>query len=346
MIIPIKIKNFLKKFNFMMRLNALQKSSFQYFESLTYHFFYKILAGNRYKNLLIKENLKDYLQNQILKTKKDYQIKRKGELNIFFAYRHSNWEKVLPISLKPFGKVFEFEWGSFGFNENDQDWLEKKQKMNKLMMEKYDEALSKANIDVVVGYMSGYTLDPNTLDYFSSKGSIIINFCLDDKVNFPGKKYNGIYSSPAALANKVHLNLTSSPSSVIKYFVHGGPSMFWPEAAHPEIHKPFDTDYKYDVSFVGACYGWRPDFIKKLTKKGVNVVCFGRGWSKGSLSTEDMIKLYSQSRINLGFSGIGYSRKLMCLKGRDFEVTMSGGLYLCQHNPELLYVYDIIIKFM
>ena len=33
--------------------------------------------------------------------------------------------------------------------------------------------------------------------------------------------------------------------------------------------------------------------------------------------------------------------RLMCLKGRDFEVTMSGGLYLCQNNPELSEVYEI-----
>ena len=31
----------------------------------------------------------------------------------------------------------------------------------------------------------------------------------------------------------------------------------------------------------------------------------------------------------------------MCLKGRDFEVPMSGGLYLTQHNPELELVYKI-----
>jgi spore maturation protein CgeB len=54
-----------------------------------------------------------------------------------------------------------------------------------------------------------------------------------------------------------------------------------------------------------------------------------------------MIKLYSRSRINLGFAGVGHSRKLMCLKGRDFEVPMSGGLYLTQNNPELSLVYDV-----
>jgi spore maturation protein CgeB len=31
----------------------------------------------------------------------------------------------------------------------------------------------------------------------------------------------------------------------------------------------------------------------------------------------------------------------MCLKGRDFEVPMSGGLYLTQNNPELSLIFNI-----
>lgn len=54
-----------------------------------------------------------------------------------------------------------------------------------------------------------------------------------------------------------------------------------------------------------------------------------------------MVRLFSRSRINLGFSGVGHSRRLMCLKNRDFEVPMSGGLYITQNNPELALVYEI-----
>ncbi len=78
-----------------------------------------------------------------------------------------------------------------------------------------------------------------------------------------------------------------------------------------------------------------------MAKYGIKIECFGQGWPNGSLSDEEMVKLYSRSKINLGFSGIGYSKKLMCLKGRDFEVPASGGLYLTQNNPELSLVFDI-----
>ncbi|MEI7639789.1 MAG: glycosyltransferase, partial [Syntrophus sp. (in: bacteria)] len=49
----------------------------------------------------------------------------------------------------------------------------------------------------------------------------------------------------------------------------------------------------------------------------------------------------SRSLINLGFGGvIGFS-DAYCLKGRDFEIPMSGGLYLTEHHPELERVYEI-----
>jgi spore maturation protein CgeB len=95
------------------------------------------------------------------------------------------------------------------------------------------------------------------------------------------------------------------------------------------------------VSFVGARYGWRPHLINGLRRHGIDVACFGAGWPNGPLANEDMNALYGSSRINLGVGGIGYSGKLLCLKGRDFEVPMSGAVYLTQDNPELSLVYDV-----
>ena len=330
----------LKEYQFFNDLNSFLKGTLQYLEARVFNLYYNTLYKRSYRSSIQCKNLlKDFGGSNLPGV--NLNTKKKGDLNIFLVYRISNWEEVLPVSLKPFGNVHEFEWGSLGFDENDPGWLDKKEDMNQLMLKKYKEISTSKKIDIVIGYISGYTVNPDLLEYFSSQGSLIVNFCLDDKLKFPGKKHNGIYSSPAALASKVDLNLTSSKESLIKYYAHGGEAMFWPEAAHPKIHKPYKTSFKYDVSFVGARYGWRPKFIEKLKRKGVDIVCFGNNWPNGPLSNIDMIKLYSESRINLGFSGIGHSKRLMCLKGRDFEVTMSGGLYLCQNNPELNEVYEI-----
>lgn len=267
--------------------------------------------------------------------------RRKGELHIFLAFSLSNWERVLPLVLQPFGKLTIFEWRSLGFDDQSPQWLKYRDSMNAEMLRVFQKAHSEQPIDAVAGYLSGYYVDPKILCSMGEKGAVIFNFCWDDKLSFPGKIIGGRYSSTAAIASAVDLNLTNSEESLIKYAIHNGLAMFWPEAAHPDIHKPYDLPFEFDVSFVGGKYGWRPKFIERLQKMDIKVTCFGNGWENGPLSNEEMIKIYSRSRINLGFAGVGYSKNLMCLKGRDFEVPMSGGLYLTQNNPELSLVYEV-----
>jgi len=260
--------------------------------------------------------------------------KRKGHLHIFLTFALSNWEWVLPLVLQSFGKVTVFDWRYLvGHRSGDSIDTE--------ILNAFQAAYSEKAVDVVVGYLSGYSTSPQNLLEIAKKGTVIFNFSWDDKLNFPGRRVGGRYTSTAAIASAVDLNLTNAPESIMKYAVHGGLAMFWPEAGHPDIYRPYNLPFLYDVSFVGNRYGWRPKFIGKLEKMGIHVNCFGNGWKNGLLSNEEMIKIYSQSRINLGFAGVGYSKKLMCLKGRDFEVPMSGGLYLTQDNPELSLVYDV-----
>jgi len=267
--------------------------------------------------------------------------KAPGGLHIFLAYSVSNWEAVLPHSLAPLGQVTAFNWREHGFDDSKPGWLAQRDRMNAAMLDAFERANGERPVDVVIGYLSGYNTAPEVLERMAAAGAVIFNFCLDDKLRFPGPVRGGRFTSPAALALAVDLNLTNAPESLIKYAAHGGLALFWPEAAHPEIHRPHEVPFDFDVSFVGACYGWRPRFIRELDRQGVKVECFGRGWPNGALSGEDMVRLYSRSRINLGFAGVGHSRKLMCLKGRDFEVPMSGGLYLTQANPELALVFDV-----
>jgi hypothetical protein len=60
---------------------------------------------------------------------------------------------------------------------------------------------------------------------------------------------------------------------------------------------------------------------------GIEVEAFGFGWPNGSLSTREMVRKYSRSKINLGFGGVANLSDTYCLKGRDFEIPMSRGLY-------------------
>jgi spore maturation protein CgeB len=57
------------------------------------------------------------------------------------------------------------------------------------------------------------------------------------------------------------------------------------------------------------------------------------------LSDEDMIRMYSRSRINLGFSSCGETHisgeRILQVRLRDFEVPMSGGFYMVEYMEEL-----------
>jgi len=267
--------------------------------------------------------------------------KLKGELHLFLAYYVSNWEAILPTSLQPFGQVTAFNWRECSVDDRVGNWIENRERMNADMLAAFHAANEHQPVDAVIGYLSGHNTNPETLRDMAKAGAAVFNLCFDDKLYFPGRKLGGRFTSPAAIASAVDLNLTNAPESIVKYAVHGGLAMFWPGAAHPEVHRPHPERFDYEVSFVGSCYGWRPRFAAALRRHGIKVECFGNGWPNGSLSNEEVIRLYSRSRINLGFGAIGHSRKLLCLKGRDFEVPMSGGLYLTQHNPELALVYDI-----
>jgi hypothetical protein len=264
-----------------------------------------------------------------------------GELHIFLAYPLHNWEAVLSQALATFGRVSEFEWRSRGFDDTGADWIGRRDAMNAELLQAFHAANRERPVDVVVGYVSGYTVAPEVLLEMAAAGPVVTNFCFDDKIRWPGELRGGRYTSPAAIARAVDLNLTSDPDGARRYFAHGGLSMFHAEAADPQWYRPLDLPFEFDVSFVGARYGWRPLLVEGLRRRGIEVACFGKGWPNGPIANQEMNGLYARSRINLGCGGIGYSRNLVCLKGRDFEVPMSGAVYLTQDNPELSLVFVV-----
>lgn len=306
---------------------------------------YERQAAEKGIRVLDEKELKKALQERFAKRPHPRWPKKKGELHIFMPYFVNNWEFILPAALQPFGKVTEFNWRKHGFREDAADWLQRRDEMNRAMLAAFDEASKVQPVDAVVGYISGQNTAPETLQAMAQRGAATFNFCFDDKLCMPGAMVGDRYASPASIAHAIDLNLTNAPISQIKYAVHGGLSMFFAEAAHPDFHKPYDIPFEFDVSFIGARYGWRGPFMDKLKRllapSRIKITCFGRGWEGGPLPDEELTKLYSRSRINLGFGGVGYSRTVMCLKGRDFEVPMSGGLYLTQDNPELSLVYNV-----
>ena len=266
----------------------------------------------------------------------------KGNLNILAIYHHYNWEnESLKPSLEKFGQVRHYDWFE-NFNHQRKDWHRSvKAKMNKDLVSRVKQWVQEDLTDVIFTYLSGELVSPDIIQKLSSFGVPTVNLSLNDKETFIGKTKNGQPIGMKNICRYFDLCLTSTEDALKKYCVEGALPIYLPEGANPEIHKPYDVEKSIDVSFVGQCYGNRLTIIQALKDHGIHVEAFGEDWPNGPLSTKDMIRMYSKSKINLGFGGVAGHQDTYCLKGRDFEITMSGGLYLTEYNPELEKVYDI-----
>jgi hypothetical protein len=262
--------------------------------------------------------------------------------HVFVAIRVRNWERVLIEELRRCGRVTHFDWAAQGFDDDLPGWFgSTRERMNEKLLHAVQEAHERQRIDLFLGYLSSHTVAAGIIDRIAKLGIVTVNLSLDDLQGFWGKKIRGVWNGIAPLVRSFDLNWTSTLSTTLWYLAEGGLPLFMPEAASPDVHRPYPVRRDIEVSFVGQCYGYRPILVEKLRKRGIGVKTFGPSWGSGPVSLEGMVKVYSRSMISLGFSGVGHSQKVCCLKGRDFEVPMSGGLYLTQYHPELETCFEV-----
>lgn len=150
----------------------------------------------------------------------------------------------------------------------------------------------------------------------------------------------------------------------------GANPIYMQEAANPSVYRPYpDEPQRYDLSFVGMCYGDRPDFVRLLAESGLTVHVFGPGWLQQSrrkqgllgafgrrgtrstrmiagppLSDDEMVRLYSQTKVSLGFSSCGETHRggerILQVRLRDFEAPASGAFYLVEYTDELAEFFE------
>jgi len=160
----------------------------------------------------------------------------------------------------------------------------------------------------------------------------------------------------------------------------GANPIYCQEAANPNVYKPYDVPQQYDVTFVGQKYGTRPEYLWQLYKDGIDVRAWGTRWCERvkrprtrnavrlaksllsgrpyrpvvafpinrcgpPLSDEQLIKMYSRSRVSLGFTAVAEvpadgSPAIKQVRLRDFEATMSGAFYMVEHFQELAEFFE------
>lgn len=296
--------------------------------------------ANKFEQMGLAVPDDETLRSELKKRFPSVAPKTKGRLGIIAVYHHYNWENFsLKVSFEKFGQVRHYDWFD-EFDHQGKDWHKSlKAKMNRALINHINKWMAENKADVIFTYLSGELVYPETLQTIRKHAVPIVNLALNDKEHFVGKVRGGVAWGVRDICRYFDLCWTSTEDALMKYCVEGALPVYLPEAANPEIHKPYSIEKSIDVSFVGQCYGNRAAAISELRKKGIAVEAYGFGWPDGPLSTEEMVKIYSKSRINLGFSEVAGHGDTFCLKGRDFEIPMSGGLYLTEAHPELANVF-------
>jgi len=147
----INIKENIKKIPFVYQTNSFLRAKMQEKKATNELAYYRRKFLRTRNKVLERDELIRSLRQRLAQRGIYPTYKSKGDLHIFLAYQRSNWEYILPISLKPFGRVTEFEWRSRGFDSNSSDWLKLRDSMNKVMIEEFFKANSEKPVDVLVG---------------------------------------------------------------------------------------------------------------------------------------------------------------------------------------------------
>ncbi len=264
-------------------------------------------------------------------------------IHTLYASHFGNWEMhQIPPALRRYGPLTLYSLPDRGFNHEADSWVRVRHRFDEDLLSFVRQIHEKNKIDVFIGYLNGLQISKSTIEGIGKLGIVTVTFNFDDRLLYRGRRQGRRWTGLPDLAGAYDLCLSNSFDSLIKYRVDGGLPMFWPPGASPDTYKPLGLPFSYDVSFIGSKYGARENYIEYLRQHDVNVITFGHGWPNGPVSEpSEMNRIYSQSKINLGFSWVAASRTEMCLKGRDFEVPMSGAVYLTTHQPDIEKVYNV-----
>ncbi len=276
-----------------------------------------------------------------------------------FKINHSNFKhkelKIIYLSyfdstfsinntLKPLeelGTVFRFEMTQ---TPHQKSWYKEniKTKQNQEMLNFIKKTISNNRIDVIVCYLSGHSTTPTILQEIQSYGIPMINEALDDERKFVSRRgKDGLRRGNRDICKYFTLSLTTSKSAIVKYLVEGGKPMYKDYAGNEKIYKNLHLKKEYDIGFVGASYGIRGEYIKYLQDNNINVYTKGAGWENGFAEPDEMIEIFNKSKIVLGFSTVGKNDDIYILKGRDFEVPLTGSMYLTGYHEELKEYFEL-----
>jgi spore maturation protein CgeB len=204
------------------------------------------------------------------------------------------------------------------------------------------EKVEKQKPDIIFCVLLGYEIWLETFDFVRKYcPALIINWSTDDSWKY--EEFSRF------VASAFDIYATTSFPAVAQSWNDGHQNFVYTQwAANAEnLAEPFPAEAcRFKVSFIGSAYGNRPKWIEKLSKRGIDVTCFGHGWPHGAIDARDIPRIIRESVICLNFGdselmlrGIIPVRSRQ-IKARVFEVPGAGGCLVTEHAEGLEEYYS------
>ena len=242
---------------------------------------------------------------------------------IKYHYQHRDWKTCLE---KLFNKLILF-------SPRDQYFQYGKEQLNK----NFIKLIEKENPDYILFSLSYNEFNIETLLKIKeiSPKTILINYFGDDHWRFEDwSRYYALFFDYIITSEKENPFYGEEGISMKKVF----PFQF----VNCDFFKPLNLEKKYSTTFIGMPIRDRYDYIKYILKNKIDFHLFGGDWTgykdlksiySGNLSSEDYLKVASQTKINLSFSKTALKQPKRYdtqFKGRILEIPATKSFILIE----------------
>jgi len=269
--------------------------------------------------------------------------------------------RILYVSMKyNYGRPDEgFDYGHYNFyntllNMGHEvlyyDYMTRVQRHGKQWLnEDLPKVAKKEKPDLMFVVLFEDQFEMDTMRKISESGdTVTVNWFADDQWRW--EKFTRLW------APCFNWSITTAHTALPKYASIGYKNVILTQyAVNHILYRRLDLPLKHDVTFVGLPHGDRRDTVKAIRKADIDIKCWGNGWELGSISQDEMMNVFNQSKVNLNLSNVSVKKggiigKLGTLfggdggaapvrtdqiKGRNFEVPGCGGFLLTQKVENL-----------
>ena len=123
--------------------------------------------------------------------------------------------------------------------------------------------------DLFLSYLTDQLVFPEVIKKINELGILTANFSCNNTHQFYLTK---------EIAPLFYTNLHSEKNAEILFRNINAPSIWFPLAANPSFYYPITDNRIFDLTFVGANYAQRDQYIEHLFENNIQVHCFGPNW--------------------------------------------------------------------